>query len=60
MNKIVLFLLLLCGVQAFSQNGSVSGIVIDKKNQQPIFGATVRLENSQFGCISNEKGEFLI
>lgn len=60
MNKIVLFLMLLCGVQAFSQNGSVSGIVIDKKNQQPIFGATVRLENSQFGCISNEKGEFLI
>ena len=52
--------MLLCSVQAFSQNGSVSGIVIDKKNQQPIFGATVRLENSQFGCISNEKGEFLI
>ncbi|MFA6571151.1 MAG: TonB-dependent receptor, partial [Bacteroidota bacterium] len=39
---------------------SVNGKIIDFKTNEPITGATIRLEKTPFGAISKSNGEFLI
>jgi hypothetical protein len=43
-----------------AQNGSISGVVIDKNAQTPLVGATVVLENTSLGAISDVDGKFYI
>lgn len=43
-----------------AQNGSISGVVIDKNVQTPLVGATVVLENTSLGAVSDVDGKFFI
>ncbi len=43
-----------------AQNGSISGVVIDKNAQTPLVGATIQLENTSLGAISDVDGKFFI
>ena len=45
---------------ASAQNGSISGVVIDKNTQTPLVGATIKLENTPLGAISDVDGKFFI
>ena len=55
-NKIFLFTILFTQI-LFAQHKKHSGILINKKTKNPVFGATVLL-NNRIIAISNEKGEF--
>ena len=60
----LIFFALLCSLSAFSQtNLTLSGILIDKANQEPVLSGTIELlraKDSVYvdGTISNAKGEF--
>lgn len=57
MKKILIVLLLLCGNQLWAQTKySVRGTIEDKKNGETIIGATVYLEGTGTGAITNEYG----
>ena len=63
MQKIILSLVLLFSIITFAQNGSINGVILDQKNNQPIPFATIAIkigDKIQNGGLSNEKGEFLI
>jgi hypothetical protein len=63
MQKIILSLVLLFSIITFAQNGSINGIILDQKNNQPIPFATIAIkigDKIQNGGLSNEKGEFSI
>ena len=56
--KFFFFFLILSSL-AYSQNaGNLSGKIIDLQSQQPIEGASVILEGTPFGVISNAEGYF--
>ncbi|MDP3580524.1 MAG: carboxypeptidase-like regulatory domain-containing protein, partial [Ignavibacteria bacterium] len=56
------FLLIVIGINCFSQtHGSkLSGVVLDSETGQPIQYATVFLAFTAKGCLTDEKGEFII
>jgi hypothetical protein len=63
--KKLLFLLLLLftgtiNTSAFQAKSKISGYVIDAKTKEPIPGATVILEDTNFGGITNVDGYYLI
>lgn len=61
--KPVLFLLLVFFVSltSFSQNtGSITGVVVDKSTQQPLDGASIKLDGSEKGAIADSLGKFRI
>lgn len=43
---------------SFAQNNSISGKVIDRETGEPLIGATVRIENTKLGALTDKKGEF--
>ena len=45
---------------AFAQNGTVRGIVKDKKTEVPLIGATVILQGTSFGAVVDTNGRFLV
>ena len=52
------FFLILSSI-AYTQNtGNLTGKIIDLQSQQPLEGASVILEGTPFGVISNAKGYF--
>jgi TonB-dependent receptor len=52
--------LLLAGLRASGQTFSVSGSVIDAASREPIPGATVQIENSTLGAVTDAEGFFRI
>lgn len=59
----VLLLLLILPGKALSQTGPkllIKGIVTDKETREPVINATVFLENTTVGTVTNEKGEFTL
>ena len=63
MNRIIAFLFFFFGMytQVFAQNkGVVAGTVIEKSNQLPLEGVSVKVENSEFGTITDSLGRFRI
>lgn len=55
----LLFFLICCTLSAAAQTGSVSGRVLDEK-QQALPGVTVLIEGTQLGSSTNADGQFLI
>jgi hypothetical protein len=51
---------LLLANKAFSQNGSFSGRVIDQRTGEPLFGATVQIEETPLGSTVDAEGNFKI
>lgn len=43
---------------AFAQNNSISGKIIDAETSQPLAGATVAIENTTLGTITDATGQF--
>ena len=63
MNRIIAFLFFFFGMytQVFAQNkGVIAGTVIEKSNQLPLEGVSVKVENSEFGTITDSLGRFRI
>ncbi len=63
MNRIIAFLFFFFGIytQVFAQNkGVIAGTVIEKSNQLPLEGVSVKVENSEFGTITDSLGRFRI
>jgi len=57
----VLIFLLTCTFQlAFGQRGSFRGIVFDNSNSKPIAYATVTIEGTTLGAMTDEEGLFII
>ena len=40
----------------YAKNGSISGLVIDSKNQKPLTGANIFITGTSIGTSTNEKG----
>jgi hypothetical protein len=53
-------ILLLANTSLYAQRHSVSGVVVDKTNGMPIELATIFMNESAQGCMTNEKGFFEI
>ncbi len=47
-------------VLSFAQNGVINGIVKDKKTEMPLIGATITIENTTLGAVSDTDGRFSI
>ena len=43
-----------------AQNQTVTGVVISEEDGQPVIGASVRVENTQLGAITDVDGKFRI
>ena len=60
MKKLVLVLMLALGVQcAFAQSQTVKGTVVDQANE-PVIGATVSVNGTQKGAVTDANGNFSI
>jgi hypothetical protein len=57
---VIVFTALIVGSIASAQNGSISGVIIDKNTQTPLVGATVMVENTSLGAVSDVDGKFYI
>jgi hypothetical protein len=56
-----LLIILTLSMKAFAENnGSIQGRVIDQNTKQPLPGATVMIEGTKYGAISDNNGVFLI
>jgi hypothetical protein len=62
MKRIIFFLLTFyCGQFSYAQNtGSITGILIDRSTQQPLEGASVKLEGTTKGTVADSSGKFQI
>jgi hypothetical protein len=60
LRSLLIFIAFVACSIASAQNGSISGVVIDKNTQTPLVGATVKLENTPLGAISDVDGKFYI
>ncbi len=64
MKKLIIFSLFLLLLKSYSQNGNISGIIIDKISKKPIPYASVTCKNVQnkiiTGVITNKKGFFVL
>ncbi len=65
MNRLITFALIsfILNIAALAQEGDkgkVAGIVIDKKNQEPLAGVNVQLKGTYMGAATDLEGQFLI
>jgi|TARA_B100001741_G_scaffold313748_1_gene321677 hypothetical protein len=61
MKVFIFFLIFFCSNNLFSQNiGSISGRVVDAKLSTPLVGASIILEGTSIGSISDQNGYFKI
>lgn len=63
MNRIIASLFLFFGIytQVFAQNkGVIAGTVIEKSNQLPLESVSVKVENTEFGSVTDSLGRFRI
>jgi hypothetical protein len=58
-NRILVSLFSLLAFQAIAQNtGTISGVIVNKQNQQPISNASISIGNNQQGVITDSLGRF--
>ncbi len=55
----VLFLFL-CGTVRAGNNGTISGVVVDRETTEPLPGVNVIIEGTALGAASDRSGEFII
>ena len=60
MRKIFSVLFICFSVCAFAQKGSVKGLIYDKANGEPIPFATIKVETTELGAVTDEQGFFSI
>jgi hypothetical protein len=60
LRSFLFFIALIACSFASAQNGSISGVIIDKNAQTSLTGATIVLENTDLGAISDVDGKFFI
>ena len=60
MKGVCIILLLICGINVFGQSYSISGKVVGNQKGEGIGYATVLVEGSSIGTITDEKGIFVI
>jgi hypothetical protein len=60
LRSFLFFIALMACSFASAQNGSISGVIIDKNAQTSLTGATIVLENTSLGAISDVDGKFFI
>jgi hypothetical protein len=58
--KLLSLLLIIFNLSVLAQNGSIQGVVIDKKSKESIIGATVKIEGTSTGAITDFDGKFAI
>src|SRR5690554_55529 len=56
--SLALFLSLFYGTATFGQYGVIEGILVDSETNEPIFGATVSLEQTTIGGVTDFDGKF--
>lgn len=56
--SLALFLSLFYGTTTFGQYGVVEGILIDSETNEPIFGATVSIDSTTIGGVTDFDGKF--
>lgn len=56
--RLVLFLCLSYGTVTFGQYGIIEGILIDSETNEPLFGATVSIDDTTIGGITDFDGRF--
>ncbi len=56
----VTLLLFLTSILQAQETGSVGGIIIEQKSKEPIMGATVQLNGSNIGAVTDLDGKFII
>ena len=61
-NQLSFFLIfiLFIGINAYSQTGSIQGVVIDKKTKETIIGANVVIAGTTIGKSTDLNGKFSI
>ncbi len=53
--------LLMIPLNSYSQStGSIGGRVVDAKDNTPLIGATIKIEGSKMGAITDDNGEYVI
>ena len=57
-NKLLLFLMLLCILKISAQNTSLTGSVVDALSDNPIAGASLKLEGTVYATTSDSDGQF--
>ena len=57
---IVLVVMTGLGVKAWGQTGSFSGKVIDQRTKEPLAGATIQLEGTSLGAMTDSEGSYTI
>src|SRR4051812_29602482 len=60
MRKFLSVLLICVSFSVFAQKGSVKGFIYDKANGEPIPFATVKVEATELGAVTDEQGFFSI
>ena len=55
-----LFIIILTSQIIYAQNGQIIGKILDKTNNEPLFGANVILVGTSFGASSDINGEFRV
>jgi len=62
LHKIFFTILFLLSINIFpqGQSGKISGVVIDATTQEPLIGANVLIEGTNFGAATNVDGKFVI
>jgi hypothetical protein len=60
LRSVLVFIAFIACSIASAQNGSISGVVIDKNAQTALVGATVLIENTELGAITDVDGKFSI
>lgn len=58
MKKPILIVLMLCSFVVFAQQKTIRGVVFDAQFKTPVAFAAIYVENSRFGTIANNLGEF--
>jgi outer membrane receptor protein involved in Fe transport len=59
--SLLFFAFLLIPAITFAQStGSIGGRVIDAKDGLPLVGATIKIEGSRMGAVTNDNGEYVI
>jgi outer membrane cobalamin receptor len=51
---------LIISLTAFAQNGSIGGLVIDAVTKEPVIGASVLIQGTQVGAMTDLEGKFVI
>ena len=60
MKNLLLLILTFLSYNIYSQNGAVVGTIVDKDNGFPLPGANIILDGTDYGTISDVKGNYII